>query len=135
MVFSPLFFFFCPFRASRFLVFDMASIPFEKGSASIYSRDSVPTTLSYVDEHQAALSFSRVVPVDIHVHDLEVAVRTQAERRLPWQSKTPSHDMETGTAGQKTIITGISAHFPSGSLTAIIGGSGSGKVWPIDRVS
>ena len=121
-----------PVLGSRSFFFTMAAVPFEKDSASMFSTDSDPSTWRYVDEHQTSLSFTRVVPVNVRVHDLEVSVKTQAQRQLPWQSKTPSTmpgDAEAGTASwQKTIITGISADFPAGSLSAIIAGSGSGKV-------
>lgn len=104
------------------------SAPFEKDTASVYYLGTWRNT----DEHRATLSFSRVVPVNVRVRDLEVAVKTQSQRRLPWQSEAPTPtpgEAEAGTAAQQnTIISGISADFSSGSLSAIIGGSGSGKV-------
>lgn len=109
----------------------MVNAPFEKDTASVYSNNLDSSTWRNLDEHQVTLSFSRVIPVNVCVRDLEVAVKTQSQRR-PWQSEAPTPtpgEAEAGTAGwQKTIIHGISTDFPSGSLSAIIGGSGSGKV-------
>lgn len=119
----------------RFLVDSLIIIimaPFEKDNASFYSNKLDDSNWRNVDEHQGALSFSRVIPVHVHVRDLEVSVKTKSQSRLPWQSEvqTPTPcEAEAGTTGrQKTIVGGISADFTSGSLSAIIGGSGSGKV-------
>lgn len=97
----------------------------------------------YVDDHRATISFSQVVPVDVRVRDLEVGVKAQASLgestkkafRISKKERVSQEDAADaekglGTSGQgrKTIIRGISADFPTGTLSAIIGGSGSGKV-------
>lgn len=87
------------------------------------------------DTHEQSMSFSAVLPVDVHVRGLEVEV----EMALPImdgmkdffnKSKTPG-DVEgaaNGSDRRKKILNSISADFPRGTLSAIIGGSGSGKV-------
>ncbi|EFW16705.1 ABC transporter, partial [Coccidioides posadasii str. Silveira] len=81
-------------------------------------------------KHQSRnhLSFRKVQPVDVHVKELVVRVDT-----VPpiWQS-SPSllwDRLRRKTKGEplKTVLDGVTAAMPSGSLTAIIGGSGSGK--------
>lgn len=102
---------------------------------------SEPEAWRYVDDHQATMSFSQVVPVNVTVRDLEV--RIKAPKSLGSSVKEGLHiggkekemltNAEEGKGpedglGGKTIIRGISADFPTGTLSAIIGGSGSGKV-------
>lgn len=93
----------------------------------------------YVDDHRATISFSQVVPVDVRVRDLEVGVKAQmspgesAKKAFRISKKERvlqegTVDVEKGLGTSKTIIRGISADFPTGTLSAIIGGSGSGKV-------
>lgn len=80
-------------------------------------------------EHEPHLSLHSVQPVNVEVEDLVVRVDT-----IPhiWQS-SPSvlWDRVRGTikrdSSLKTVLNGVTATMPSGSLTAIIGGSGSGK--------
>ncbi|WEW60487.1 hypothetical protein PRK78_005974 [Emydomyces testavorans] len=73
------------------------------------------------------LSLRRVQPVDIHVKELGVRVNTTP---AIWQS-SPSllwdRIRRKTKGGLKTILDGVTATMPSGSLTAVIGGSGSGK--------
>lgn len=71
------------------------------------------------------LSFRDVSPVDVQVRDLTVQFNTtppiwqDPRQLLRWNRKQES--------SYKTILDGINAHMPAGSLTAIIGSSGSGK--------
>ena len=87
------------------------------------------------DNHQQNLSFSDVRPADITVRNLsvEVDVAASLEDALKAKfTKLRADDVESGAMGgarRKRILKDISADFPAGSLTAIIGGSGSGKVW------
>lgn len=86
------------------------------------------------DTHEQNMSFSAVRPVDVHVRGLEVEV----EAALPivdgmkgWFTKRVPGDVEGAASGsdrRKKILHSISADFPRGTLSAIIGGSGSGKV-------
>ena len=81
-------------------------------------------------EHQSHhhLSFRAVRPVDVRVKDLVVQVDTtpalwQSSPRQLWER------MRRKGKGDalKTVLDGVDTSMPSGSLTAIIGGSGSGK--------
>jgi hypothetical protein len=86
------------------------------------------------DNHQQNLSFSAVRPTDITVRNLEVEVDVAASLVNTLKAKFTKPKVEdlegssVGTARKKKILKAISADFPAGTLTAIIGGSGSGKV-------
>ena len=87
------------------------------------------------DNHQQILSFSDVRPADITVRNLEVEVDVATafvDTLKAKFTKLKVDDVEGGTTARvrkRKILKGLSADFPSGTLTAIIGGSGSGKVW------
>ena len=84
------------------------------------------------DNHQQNLSFSDVLPADITVRNLEVevGVATSPADTLMAKFTAPEVDVEAGVVRRvrKKILKDISTNFPAGTLTAIIGGSGSGKV-------
>jgi ABC-type multidrug transport system fused ATPase/permease subunit len=86
------------------------------------------------DNHQQNLSFSDVRPADIAVRNLEVEVdiATSLVDRLKVKFAKPEvDDVEGDAVGGprcKKVLKDVSADFPAGTLTAIIGGSGSGKV-------
>ena len=84
-----------------------------------------------MDDHRQNLSFSDVHPVDITVQNLDVDVdlATTFGDALKVKLKKPKvGDVEGDVFRRKKILKDVSANFPAGSLTAIIGGSGSGKV-------
>lgn len=86
------------------------------------------------DNHRQTLSFSDVHPANITVRNLEVEVDIAAPFVDTLKAKfTRSEvgDVEGAAVGgirRKKILKGVSADFPAGTLTAIVGGSGSGKV-------
>ena len=86
------------------------------------------------DDHRQTLSFSDVHPTNITVRNLEVEVDVAAPFVDTLKAKftrSKVGDVEGGAAGgvrRKNILKDVSADFPAGTLTAIIGGSGSGKV-------
>lgn len=86
------------------------------------------------DNHQQNLSFSDVHPADITVRNLEVEVDIAAsfvDTLKAKFTKSKVGDVEGDAVGgvrRKKILMDVSANFPLGTLTAIIGGSGSGKV-------
>ncbi|KAK2763762.1 hypothetical protein FQN54_009379 [Arachnomyces sp. PD_36] len=110
--------------------------------------DSAVNPMQLNDDGGTHLSFRAVAPVDVQVRDLAVHVDTTP---LIWQ--TPPKDLwkrlrggfgnDSGAdseAGQdarpiKTVLDGVSVSMPPGSLTAIIGGSGSGKTSLLNVVS
>jgi ABC-type multidrug transport system ATPase subunit len=74
------------------------------------------------------LPFRAVHSVDIHVRDLslEVDITPPIWGTSPLQTWHRLRG-KTTTAARKVVLNGVDAHMPSGSLTAIIGSSGSGK--------
>ena len=103
----------------------------EKG---LLSYEIVEVEQHALDDHQQNLSFSDVHPVDITVRNLEVEVNVIApfvDTLKAKFTKSKVRDVEGGAIGgvrRKKILKDVSADFPPGTLTAIIGGSGSGKV-------
>jgi ABC-type multidrug transport system ATPase subunit len=82
--------------------------------------------------HGNAISLHAVQPVSVRLEHLSVSVdeAPNALARLFSKNKAPpSH------SSVKTILDDISAEMPSGSLTAIIGGSGSGKTSLLNQMS
>ena len=93
------------------------------------------------DNHLQALSFSDVHPADITVRNLEVEVGVAAsfaDTLAAKLTKSKVGDVEGDAVGgirRKKILKDVSANFPPGTLTAIIGGSGSGKVYLCPQAS
>ena len=87
-----------------------------------------------LDNHQQNLSFSDVRPANVAVRHLEVEVEVAssfADALKARFTKSKAGDVEGGAVGgaqRKKILKDVSADFPAGTLSAIIGGSGSGKV-------
>ena len=77
------------------------------------------------------LSFSDVHPVNIAVRNLDVDVELTTSFVNTLKTKfIKSDDAENRAVGVtrgKKILRDVSADFPAGALTGIIGGSGSGK--------
>ena len=102
----------------------------EKGSF----HESTETEWRISDDHQQALSFSDVRPADIVVQSLGVEVDIVASFVDTLKAKLTKFkvgDVEGGDVvggTRKKILKDFSGVFPAGTLTAIIGGSGSGKV-------
>ncbi|KIY48216.1 hypothetical protein FISHEDRAFT_43790 [Fistulina hepatica ATCC 64428] len=78
------------------------------------------------------LSFSDVFPVDLVVRDLDVYVELpQSVLRSLLRNK----DDEPSSPQTKSLLNGVSADFARGSLTAVMGGSGSGKTTFLNALS
>lgn len=76
------------------------------------------------DTHQEKISFTDVAPVDIQMRQVSVDVGISKGFMKIFSRK--SSDLEA--THTKRILNSVSANFPQGSLVAIMGGSGSGKV-------
>ena len=86
---------------------------------SVSPADSDQTVVNY-------LSLQAVDPVDIRIRDLGVSIDISPSGLGAIKNRFPSNGPKQEKA-YKTILQDVSAVMPSGSLTAIIGGSGSGK--------
>jgi ABC-type glutathione transport system ATPase component len=78
------------------------------------------------DTHEENISFVNVAPVNIEIRQISVDVAIPKGFSEIFRKKTS--DLETANPGTKRILDSVSANFPKGSLSAIMGGSGSGKV-------
>ncbi|OJD12223.1 hypothetical protein AJ78_07148 [Emergomyces pasteurianus Ep9510] len=88
-----------------------------------------------LEDNPAHLSLRAVQPVDVDVRDLVIRIDTtppifQSSPRLLWNRIRSKVDSPT-----KSVLHGVSANMPQGSLTAIIGGSGSGKTSLLNAIS
>lgn len=98
-------------------------------TASDKTEDS---SLAVVSSAPSSFSLRAVQPVCVRIRNLGVTVDTSSSAfslasLLP-RRKAQSHDPESTAAPQtKVILKDVSADMPPGSLTAILGGSGSGK--------
>jgi ABC-type multidrug transport system ATPase subunit len=86
------------------------------------------TSASHYDN---VISLHEVEPVSVRLEHLSVSVdeSPNALSKLFARKASPSH------SHVKTILDDITAEMPSGSLTAIIGGSGSGKTSLLNQMS
>ncbi|MCJ1398732.1 hypothetical protein MMC11_001933 [Xylographa trunciseda] len=88
------------------------------------------------EEETNELSLRPVTPVDVLVQNLTVAIDLKSSwlgaLRLPFGKSQNPDPLKPTT---KTILDDVSARMPSGSLTAIIGASGSGKTSMLNVMS
>lgn len=95
----------------------------EKPSVHESPRGQTPDNADYnkdEEEEEQHISFRAVDRVDVSVRNLAITVSPRSVS-LPWSKKAEK-------AAEIKILDHVSADFPAGELTAIIGGSGSGKV-------
>ncbi|EGC42301.1 ABC transporter [Histoplasma capsulatum var. duboisii H88] len=88
-----------------------------------------------LEANLAHLSLRAVQPVDVEVRDLVVRIDTtppifQSSPRSLWNRIRCTTDSPI-----RSVLHGVSADMPQGSLTAIIGGSGSGKTSLLNAIS
>ncbi|KAI9816598.1 MAG: hypothetical protein M1827_001730 [Pycnora praestabilis] len=100
-----------------------------------------PTAFRMTLEHEDAgndLSFRAVDPVDVRIRNLSVSVDITsvgaASLFARFSRKRRKVGGESGSQ-MKTILNDVSADMPTGALTAIIGGSGSGKTSMLNIMS
>ena len=104
----------------------------ETGSDAAVSRRQV--TSQDVEETVNDLSFRAVDPVNVHVRDLNVDIDV-SPGGLSALTTAFSRKKATQEAEVKAILKGVNACMTSGSLTAIIGSSGSGKTSVLNTLS
>lgn len=97
-------------------------------------RDERDTETSFsMDEPVNGLSLRNVEPVDIQVRDLSVSIDVSTSTLAALNAlftKQPEQERKL-----KHILQDVDANMPCGSLTAIIGGSGSGKTSMLNALS
>lgn len=87
-----------------------------------------------VEETVNDLSFRAVVPVNVHVKNLNVDIDVSSSG-LSTFAASFSQEKVTREPEVKAILRGVNAYMPNGSLTAIIGSSGSGKTSILNALS
>ncbi|KAF2115591.1 ABC transporter-like protein [Lophiotrema nucula] len=104
----------------------------DQGSAAT-PHDPIPTDVPHGEN---AISLREVDPVSVRLEHLRVSVDEAPSALEKLFSKSRSTDPEAGPSRHvKTILEDISANLESGTLTAIIGGSGSGKTSLLNQMS
>ena len=104
-------------------------------SSSKRPNDAVPDDFVVnVESEDNELSFRSVQAVDVRVEDLNVSIDTSPSGLQ--KLFVPSARKATSTNDQfKPILQDVSAFMPAGSVTAIIGSSGSGKTSVLNSLS
>ena len=88
--------------------------------------DGEPVDL--VDSEGNQISFRPVAPVDVRIRRLGVSIDVSSVGIASMLKSATGRQPNPDAVISKRILNDISADMPSGSLTAIVGGSGSGKV-------
>jgi len=98
------------------------------------SHDSHHDVHTLSTTHSNHISLSAVDPVDVEIRDLAVSVDVQSSA---WSLSAllPRKRVQDGESTQKRILHSASASMPAGTLTAIIGGSGSGKTTMLNTMA
>ena len=96
----------------------------------------VTTNASVIPQTENAISLRAVDPVSVRIEHLSVTVDESPNRFANFFTKAENASArDTAGSHVKTILDDISADMPSGSLTAILGGSGSGKTSLLNQMS
>lgn len=87
---------------------------------------SVKSDFTMTKAENGDLSTSLVPPVSITTESLSVRIGSSRT----WRQRTrPAQDEREQSGKQKTILNDVNLNMPCGSLTAIMGASGSGKTY------
>lgn len=105
----------------------------ESGGDAVIS--SHQTTSQEVKESVNDLSFRAVETVDVRVKHLNVDIDLSPSGLSAFPAASFHRKKSTREPEVKAILRGVNAHMPSGSLTAIIGSSGSGKTSVLNTLS
>lgn len=93
------------------------------------------TSSSVVSHAGNAMSLREVDPVSLRIEHLSVSVDESPNFLAKFLSKKNAAANSASGGHVKKILDDVSADMPSGSLTAIIGGSGSGKTSLLNQMS
>lgn len=117
-------------RASECNKLDMPSL-----SPAISKEHEVNALHPFASHYSHQLSLSAVDPVDVRIRNLAVQVDVSPSAfSLDSLRSLISKNVETKSE-TKIILHDVSADMPRGTLTAIIGGSGSGKTSMLNTIS
>ena len=98
-----------------------------------------PTSMSFspseLNHAGNDLSFRAVEPVNVRISNLTVDIDISPSVLSCFNYSSKRRKLDYPEAQFKTILNDVSAEMPSGSLTAIIGGSGSGKTSLLNLMS
>lgn len=97
--------------------------------------DSIRRVATNASHNENAISLREVAPVTVRLDHLSVTVDQSPGALQKLFSKSKSSANHGAGNHVKTILDDISAEMQSGSLTAIIGGSGSGKTSLLNQMS
>ncbi|CAF9917322.1 MAG: hypothetical protein ALECFALPRED_011104 [Alectoria fallacina] len=101
------------------------------GDAAVSSHRA---TSQDVQENVNDLSFRAVDPVSVHVKGLNVDIDVSPSGLSAWTASLVRRK-STREPEFKAILRGVNSYMPSGSLTAIVGSSGSGKTSVLNTLS
>lgn len=113
---------------------DEAGVPAEALAVEQHKQprpESIHPIRSHASHADNVISLREVEPVTVRLEHLSVSV-DQSPNAL---AKAFSKKAATGQSHVKPILDDVSADLPSGTLTAIIGGSGSGKTSLLNQMS
>ncbi|KAL8760729.1 MAG: hypothetical protein Q9184_003109 [Pyrenodesmia sp. 2 TL-2023] len=88
-----------------------------------------------VKEDENELSFNAVEPVNVHVRNLSVDIDVSPGGFAVLSTAFKRRKEPSPAKTKKSILHSVSANMPSGTLTAILGGSGSGKTTMLHALS
>lgn len=97
--------------------------------------DSIRAVPTNTSQGENAISLREVDPVSVYIDHLKVTVDESPNPLTKLFSKTKLSANNGAASHAKTILDDISADMQSGTLTAIIGGSGSGKTSLLNQMS
>ncbi|KAI4249860.1 MAG: hypothetical protein LQ352_005525, partial [Teloschistes flavicans] len=93
-----------------------------------------PVHKNHVDHTDNDLSFRAVEAVTVSLHKLSVDIDI-SPAGITALSSALKRQKDAAATAHKRILDNVNAHMPSGSLTAILGGSGSGKTTMLHALS
>ncbi|KAL9580822.1 MAG: hypothetical protein Q9212_004265 [Teloschistes hypoglaucus] len=93
-----------------------------------------PGHKDHVDHSDNDLSFRALEPVNVSIHSLTVDIDI-SPAGIAALSSALKRRKDAAATTRKRILDNVNVDMPSGSLTAILGGSGSGKTTMLHALS